>query len=101
MEIDRDRKPEGRHRLDPLRCADDAASIEAIGYHTAGKHQEELRDRVRESDETEEKGGIGEVVDEPPLRDALHPRADVRDELCRPEKTVIPLAKCLKSHSLD
>ena len=98
MEIDRERQQERGERLRDLRDRHDALPVDLIGEHAAGQHEHDRRRRAREADEAEKERRVGEPIDEPALRDRLHPRADVRDELRGPEAAVVGFLESFERH---
>src|SRR5687767_5517201 len=93
---DHERKEQRAGRLRNLRERNDALPVEPIGHDTAGKHQNDSRGRSSEADKPQEKWRVGQTIHEPSLRDSLHPRPDVRDELRDPEAAVIRFAESLE-----
>ena len=48
---------------------------------------------AEKTDEAEDEGRVAQFVNEPTLRDALHPGADQRDKLAEEEEPVIAMAQ--------
>ena len=75
-------------RLELHRCLADEqhpAFREAVAQHASDRRQQQDRGELQRAHEPELEGGLGQLQDEPGLRDTLHPRADLRDELADPE----------------
>ena len=79
--------------LDVLRAEQQPAPIVAIGDHAADQREQQDRQLAQEIIEPEEERGLGEVEDEPALRDLLHPGADGRGEGPEPQDAEIAVAK--------
>jgi len=67
---------------------------------TAERSEEQRRDLSREADEAEEQRGVREPVDEPRLRDLLHPGPDQRDELAGEEEPEVAVPERAERVSL-
>jgi hypothetical protein len=63
----------------------DAMAIPAVQPHAGDGRHEERRDLTHEAGESQEEGGIGELVDKPTGGKPGHPRADERNTLAREE----------------
>jgi len=68
-----------------------ALPVHAVRDDAAERRQEEDRHLAGEPDEPEQRGGSGQPVDQPRLRDHLHPGADERDELPGEEEAVVSM----------
>ena len=84
---------EGGGHLDVLRAEQQPAAIVAIGDDAADEREQQDRQLPEEIVEPEEERRLGEVEDEPALRDLLHPRADRRGEGAEPEDAEIAVSE--------
>ena len=91
------REDERENHHGGLRADEDAPPIRAIRHDAAERRQQKDRNLARESDQAEKRRGAREPVDQPRLRDGLHPGADEGDELAREEETIIPRLQSGKS----
>ena len=66
-------------------------AVVSIGKGPAEGRKQKNRKLSCESDESEQDGRAGQPIDEPRLRDRLHPGAGERDELAAEEEPVIPV----------
>ena len=82
-------EPERQHHHRALRRDENAAPVQPIGQDTAKRGEQEHRNLAREADEPEQQRRSRQAIDEPGLRDHLHPRADERDELPGDEEPVV------------
>jgi hypothetical protein len=67
--------------------------VAAIGNDTGKRPEKENRALTREGDETEQKRGIGQPIDQPAHGHLLHPGANQRNTLADCEKTEIAMAQ--------
>ena len=58
----------------------------AVGDHAAQEREHQRGHLLRESHQAQPKGRVGELQHQPSLGHVLHPRADIRDEITRPEQ---------------
>ena len=69
----------------------DAPFGPAIGKDSSEEREEQHRQRLQRAHQTELPGAVGQLQHQPGLPDALHPGADQRDHLAKPEQTIIAL----------
>jgi hypothetical protein len=89
-------KPGHRERLDTredLGPDEQLAAVDAVDEDTGEGCEEEGWNLSGEADQSEEKRGAGEAVDEPTGGDARHPGADKRDALAGEEEAEVTVAK--------
>ena len=84
---------EREQRQGALRDEQQAALVEPVGEHPAPHTEEHGRPELQRGDDAERGAGVGELEDEPVLRDALHPRAGERDQLTRRVQAVVAHAQ--------
>jgi hypothetical protein len=84
---------ESAGHLNKLRSKQDVPATFAIGNDSAKKGKQEYRNLAAERVETEVNGGIGQAVDEPGLRDQLHPRSDARCAGAHPHQAEVAIMK--------
>ena len=70
------REHRGQQHRYGLRAKQNGAFGETIGHGAAERSQQEHRNLVAESNQTKQRGRAGQAVDQPGLRDGLHPCAD-------------------------
>jgi hypothetical protein len=69
------------------------ASIDQVGKHAAREGEDETGRRGHEGVESEPERRVGQIEDEPTLRDRLHPGADIRKKRAGPEETIVAIRK--------
>ena len=79
-----------------MRGDDNVLPASPIRQHSAKRREHEHRNLAGESDRTEQECRACHAVDEPRLRDALHPRSNERDELAAEEKLEIAVPERAK-----
>ena len=77
-----------------LRAEQQAALVEAVGEHAAPRPEQQHRQELQRGDDAE-RGAVlvGQLEDEPRLRDVLHPRAADRDRLPDEVEAVVAVAE--------
>ena len=68
--------------------------IGSIRDHPPERRQHKDRYLGCETGDTKQDGGVGETIDQPGLRDHLHPGTDERDELAADEQSIVARPKC-------
>ncbi len=81
-----------------LRGDDDAMSAVTVREHAPHRRQQKDRDLPRKAYQPEQQRRPREPVDEPRLRDRLHPGADHRDDLAAEEQPVVAVPQRAKHH---
>jgi hypothetical protein len=70
----------------------DAPFGPAIGKDPADEREEQHRQRLQRTHQTELEGAMGQLQHQPGLTDDLHPGAGQRDQLAKPEKAEVAMA---------
>jgi len=70
--------------------------METIGHDAAELAPYEHRRELGREDESDVNAAVGQLQGEPRHRDALHPRADRRNDLAEEEKPVVPVPERAK-----
>ena len=101
VQVTRERQSSHRQRLhhrQDLGDHQDAMAVPAIQPDAGDRRHEERRDLAQEAGESQEKRGIGELVDDPAGGKPGHPRADERNALAGEKQAVVArsqgCAKC-------
>ena len=81
-----------RHHRD-LRDEQNAPPVEPVGDDARERRDQQHRRLSHKRHETQQERRIRQPVNQPRLRDRLHPKADQRNRLARKEEPVIPVAK--------
>jgi len=76
-----------------LRADNHAMAIPTVGRHAAYWREQEYGYLSGEADYAEKQRGARKAINQPGLRDILHPGADERDELSAEEKLEVAMAK--------
>jgi hypothetical protein len=71
----------------------DPAPICTIGDGSTDWRQDENRDLAAECRYAQQRRGARQAIDQPRLRDRLHPRSDQRDELAAEEELIVAMPK--------
>ena len=72
---------------------------EPIAQRAADRRQEEDRRELQRADDAELEGRLRDLEHQPRLRHALHPRADLRDQLAGPEEPEVAVPESAETCS--
>ena len=86
-------KNKRQHHGASLRGDDDAMAIMPVGNRPAYRRQQKDGNLPRESNRSQQQGRSREPVNQPRLRDHLHPGANQRDELAGKEQLEIAMTQ--------
>ncbi len=81
------------HRRD-LRADDHAPAIMTVGHDATDWRHDEHGDLAGEAYRAQQQRRIGHAIDQPRLRNGLHPGADQRDQLAGKEQLEVAMTKC-------
>ena len=69
-------------------------TVVSVRNSSAKRRKEEYRKLRREPDHSQQHDRTGQSVDQPTLRNGLHPRAGQRNDLARKEELKVSVTKC-------
>src|SRR5262249_10200851 len=92
-EEDQSRQDERRGHLDVLRSKQESSAIVAICDYAADQREQQDRQLTEKIVEPKEKRRLGEIEDQPALRDLLHPGADGRGKGAEPQDAEVAITE--------
>jgi hypothetical protein len=92
-----ERESERAEQLDCLRHQEQVTPASPIGKNAPKKRKQEDRNLTEEGIQPEIEGRAGKLIDEPALRESLHPSTDARRAGAKPHDPKIGVGECSKN----